>query len=110
LLQCDEVDGVVPLVERHHAIENPAMRIPVEIPTVDDLRREIERVVVDQNRAEHRSFGFEIVRKRALRCGKSSVGHRREICKRGVTKECIEIFSLWALTKAAAITCQLPTP
>ena len=75
LFQRDEIDRIVPLVERDHAIEDATMRIPVEVLTVDDLRCEIERVVVDENRAEHRTFGFEIVRKRALRRGKSSIGH-----------------------------------
>jgi hypothetical protein len=30
---------------------------------------------VDENRAEDRAFGFEIVRKRALRRGNSSISH-----------------------------------
>ena len=80
-------DRLMPLVERDHPIEDATMRIPVEVLTVDDLGCEIERVVVDENRTEHRSLGFEIVRKRALRRGKSSIGHEeRKICKRGVTK------------------------
>ena len=42
---------------------------------VDDLRREIERVVVDEDRAEDRALGFEVVRKRTLRSSYDSVGH-----------------------------------
>ncbi len=100
LFQRDEVDRVVPLVERDHPIEDATMRVAVEVPAVDDLRCQIERVVVDQNRAEHRSFGFEIVRKRALRRGNSSIGHEeRKICKRGVTKMVAGISDFWAVTE-----------
>ncbi len=43
------------------------MRVAVEVRRRDHLHREVERVVVDQDRAEHGTLGFEIVRKRALR-------------------------------------------
>ena len=77
LLQRDEVDRVMPLVERDHPIEDAAMRVAIEVAAVDDLGRQIERVVVNQDCAEHRLLGFEVVRKRVLRCGNGSVGHER---------------------------------
>ena len=42
--------------------------VMVAVESVDDLRRRVERVVVDEDRAEHRAFGFEIVRKRTFGC------------------------------------------
>ena len=40
---------------------------------VDDLGGEVERVVVQQDRAEHGPLRFEVVRKRAF--GDGDVGH-----------------------------------
>ncbi|MND01435.1 hypothetical protein D3C83_204260 [compost metagenome] len=57
----------MPLVERHHPFEDPPVRIAVEITGVDDLRGVIERLVVDEDRAQHGTLGVEIVRKRTLR-------------------------------------------
>ena len=51
------------------------MRVAIEVRGVDDLRRQVERVVVNEDRAEHRTLGFEVVRKRAFRGGNDSVGH-----------------------------------
>ena len=73
--QRDEVDRLVPLIERDHPIEDAPMRVTIEIAGVDDLCGEIEGVVVDEDRAEHRTLGFEIVRKRALRSSNDGVGH-----------------------------------
>ena len=74
-LQGDEVDRLVPLVERHHLVEDPAMRVAVEVARIDDLHGLIERVVVDEDGAKHRTLGFEIVRKRAVRSSNDGVGH-----------------------------------
>ena len=63
------------LVERDHLVEDAAVRVAVEIPRVDDLHGLIERVVVDEDGAEHRALGFEIVRKRAFRSSNNGVGH-----------------------------------
>ena len=65
----------MPLAERDHPIEDAAMRVAIEVAAVDDLGCQIERVVVNQDCAENRPFGFEVVRKRALRCGNSCIGH-----------------------------------
>ena len=53
------------------------MRVAVEVLLGDDLRGEIERVVVNEDRAEHRSLGFEIVGKRAFRSSNDSISHER---------------------------------
>ena len=77
LLERDEVDRLVPLVERDHLVEDAAMRITIEIRRVDDLGGVIERVIVHEDGTEHRSLGFEIVRKCAFRSSNNSVGHER---------------------------------
>ena len=58
-------------------LEDAAVRVAVEVGGVDDLRREVERVVVDQDGAEHGTLGFQIVRKRTLRSGNDSISHER---------------------------------
>jgi hypothetical protein len=52
LFQRDEVDRIVALIERHHLVEDAAVRVAIEIVAIDHLRGEVERVVVDQDRAE----------------------------------------------------------
>ena len=52
--------------ERHHAIEDAAVRVAEERARVDDRRGDVERFVVDQDRAEDRALRVEIVRKRAF--------------------------------------------
>ena len=53
------------------------MRVAIEIPRVDDLDGLVERVVVYEDGAEHRSLSFEIVRKRVFRSSNNGVGHER---------------------------------
>ena len=74
LFQRDEVDRLAALVERDHAIEDAPVRVTVEVAPVDDLRRGVEGVVVDEDRAENRAFRFEIVWKRTFG-GCDRVGH-----------------------------------
>ena len=66
VLQRNEVDGAAPLGELHHLVEDAAVGVAEEVLGVDDLRREVERVVVQQDRAEHRPLRLEVVRKRAF--------------------------------------------
>ena len=66
LLEGDEIDRIAALGELHHLVENPPVRIAEEIVRVDHFGGEIERVVVEQDRAEDGSFGFQIVRERAF--------------------------------------------
>ena len=73
LFERDEIDGVAALGERDHLVEDASMGLAKEVAGVDDLRCEVERVVVQQDRAEHGPLRFEIVRKRAL--NDSDVGH-----------------------------------
>ena len=68
LLQRDEIDRVVALRQLDHLVEDAPVRVAEEIVGVDDLGGEVERVVVQQDRAEHRPLGLEIVRQRAFGC------------------------------------------
>ena len=63
--------------ELDHLVEDAAVRVAEEIARVDHLGGEVERVVVQQDRAEHGAFGFEIVRKRAF--GDGGVRHVGEV-------------------------------
>src|SRR5258706_8938266 len=76
LFQRDEIDGVAPLGELHHLVEDAPVGVAKEVRRVDHLGREVERVVVEENRAEHGSLGFEIVWQRTFCDG--GVRHRRE--------------------------------
>ena len=58
-----------------HAIEDALMRRAIKVAAVDYLCRQIECVVVDENRAEHRTLRLEVMRQRTL-CGSNcSVNH-----------------------------------
>ena len=59
--------------ELDHLVEDAAVRVAEEIARVDDLGGEVERVVVQQDRAEHGALGLEVVRKRAF--GDGGFGH-----------------------------------
>ena len=74
-LQRDEIDRVVALVERHHLVEDAAVRIAIEVAAVDDLRRQIEGVVVHENRAEYRPLRFQVMRQRTFGSEDGSIGH-----------------------------------
>ena len=65
-LQRDEVDRIVALAERDHAVEDAAVRVAKEVARVDELGGVVERVVVDQDRAEDGFLGVETVRERAF--------------------------------------------
>ena len=65
-LQRDQVDGVAALVELDHRLEDAAVRVAVEVAGVDDRRGVVERVVAEQDAAEHRALGVEVVRRRAI--------------------------------------------
>ncbi len=75
-LERDEIDRVAALAERDHLVEDAPVRIAEEVARVDQLRRVIERFVVDQNCAEHGFFGVEIVRKSTL--GSGGLWHERD--------------------------------
>ena len=77
LLHDRGVDRIVTLVERHHSVEDAPMRVAIEVVAVDDLRGEVERVVVNQDGAEDGTFGFEIVRECTFSGGDCSLWHRR---------------------------------
>ena len=74
LLERHQIDSVAVLGELHHLVENAAMRVPKEILRVDHLGGEVEGVVVQQDRAEHGPFGFEIVWQCAF--GEREFGHQ----------------------------------
>ncbi len=70
VLQRDEIDRLAPIGQRDHLLEDAPVRVAEEIRRVDDLGRLVERLVVDEDRAEHALLGFEIVRQGAIGHGK----------------------------------------
>ena len=74
LLQRDQIDRVAALRQPDHLVEDAAVRVAKEIGGVDDLGGEVEGVVVQQDRAEDRAFGFEVVRECSF--GDSGLWHR----------------------------------
>ncbi len=78
LAQGHEIDGAAPLGELHHPLEDAAVRIAEEGFRRDDGDGGVERLVVEQHRAEHRPFGVEVVRQGTLVRGDSGgFGHER---------------------------------
>ena len=77
LLQSDEIDDLTALAQANHLVEDPAMRVAVEVAGVDQLGREVEGLVTDEDGAEHALLGFQIVWERALR--DSGFGHGRRV-------------------------------
>jgi hypothetical protein len=73
VLERNEIDRVPPLAERHHLVEDAAVRVAEEVVCVDQLRGLVERLVVDQDCAEDRLFGVQIVREDSFRG--SNVSH-----------------------------------
>ena len=68
VLERDQVDGVAPLGELHHLVEDAAVGVAEEIARIDHFRGEVEGVVVQQDGAEDRPFGLEVVRECPFRC------------------------------------------
>ena len=66
LLQGHQIDGVVALRQLDHLVEDAPVGVAEEIAGVDHLGREVERVIVEQDGAQDRPFGFEIVGQRAI--------------------------------------------
>ena len=65
-LERDEVDRVPALAELDHLLEDPPVRVAIEIARAENLGRLVERFVMDQDGAEHRPLGFEVVRERPI--------------------------------------------
>ena len=60
--------------QQDHLLEDAPVRVPEEIHGLDDLGRLVEGVVVQENRAEHRALGLEVVRERTI--GRGDINHR----------------------------------
>ncbi len=75
LLEGDEIDRVVALGQLHHLVEDAAVRVAVEIVRIDHLGREVEGLVVQQDRPEHGPLRLQVVGKRSF--GNSDVGHKK---------------------------------
>ena len=73
LFERDQVDRVSALAEPLHLVEDAPVRIAEEVARRDQLRGVVERFVVDQDRAEDRLLGLEVVRQRAF--GGGDFGH-----------------------------------
>ena len=55
LLEGDEVDRIVALGQLHHLVEDAPVRVAVEIVRIDHLGREVEGLVVQQDRRRART-------------------------------------------------------
>ena len=66
VLDGDEIHRLAAVGERHHLLEDAAVRIAEEVLGVDDLGGLVEDLVVDENRAEHALLGLEVVRQGAI--------------------------------------------
>ncbi len=75
LAQRHEIDGVAPLGELHHPLEDAPVGVAEEGLGRDDGDGGVERLVVEQHGAEHRAFGVEVVRQGALVRGDCGFGH-----------------------------------
>jgi hypothetical protein len=64
VFQRDEVHRHPPLGELDDLLENPAVGIPVEVLMAYQLHGDVVGVVLDQDRAQDRALGLEIVRQR----------------------------------------------
>ncbi len=53
-------------LELHHALEDVPVLREEEVLRAKDLDCGIERVIIEQNRAENAAFGFEVLRERAF--------------------------------------------
>ena len=69
--QRDHVDGLLLLAKLDHALEYLAMLRQEEILGADFFDGSVQRVVIQQNRAENAALGLEIIRKRAFDSGVS---------------------------------------
>ena len=76
VLDGDEIDGLAPLVEADHRVEHALVRVPVEVVGVDELGRDVEGVVVDQDGPEHALLRLEVVGERPLLDPGLRSGHR----------------------------------
>ncbi len=73
LLERHQIDGVAPLDELHHLVEDATVRVAEEIAGVDHLGGEVEGVVVKEDGAEDGPLRLEIVGKRPF--GDGGVRH-----------------------------------
>ena len=73
--QRDQVDGLTPLVEVDHLVEDAAVGVTEEVVGVDQLRRHVERVVADQNRAQDGPLRLQVVGKRLVARGDGRLRH-----------------------------------
>ena len=89
LFERHQIDRVAAFDELDHLVEDAAVRVAEEILRVDDLGREVEGVVVEEDRAENGSFGFKVVRERAF--GDSDVWHSRSDQGSGVRDQGLDI-------------------
>ena len=68
--QRHEVDGDAPLGQVDHPLEDAAVGVAEERRRGDDRDGGVERLVVEQDRAQHRALRVEIVRQRAIGTGR----------------------------------------
>jgi hypothetical protein len=62
----EKVDGLVPLVQRQRGFEDPAVLLAVEVPRLQASAHPDDGVRVDQEPAEDRFLGFDVLRWQSL--------------------------------------------
>ena len=76
LAQRHEINRLVALAQRDHLVEDAPVRVAEEVARIDQLDGVVERLVVNQDRAEDRLLSLEIVRQGAFGGdGCESFGH-----------------------------------
>ncbi len=66
LHQRDGIDGLLLFAELNHAFENVPVLRKEEILGAQALDGGVQRVIIEQNRAQNAAFGFDIVRQRSF--------------------------------------------
>ena len=67
--QCHQVDGLLVFAEDHHVREDAAVLVEEKILGSQGFDGGIQRVIVQDDSAEHGAFRFEIVRQRLFKGG-----------------------------------------
>jgi len=57
-----QIDGLLQLAELNHLVEDAPMRVVKKIFRLELFNRVIQRVVIQQDGAEHAALGIEVLR------------------------------------------------
>ncbi len=67
--QRDQVDGLLAFAKRNHVSEYTLVLGQKKIFGTQRFHRSVQRMIVEENRAEHGAFGVEIIRQRLFESG-----------------------------------------